>query len=61
MESNLAPPVPEVVAATDEPSLTLITCGGVWNAAISEYDQRTVVRAVLVDTTAAAGPLAGTN
>jgi sortase (surface protein transpeptidase) len=61
MESNLAPPAPEVIAATDEPSLTLITCGGSWNAAISEYDQRTVVRALLVDTTAAAGPLAGTN
>ncbi len=49
MESNLVPPAAEIVGATEEPSLTLITCGGSWNAAISEYDQRTVVRAVLVD------------
>lgn len=63
MESNLAPPVPEVAAATDEPSLTLITCGGAWNAAISEYDQRTVVRAVLVDviTPEESGSQAGTS
>lgn len=38
----------EAVAPTDEASLTLITCGGEWNAAASEYDHRTVVRAVLV-------------
>lgn len=36
----------EAVAPTDEESLTLITCGGEWNAAAGEYDHRTVVRAV---------------
>lgn len=38
----------EVVGPTDASSLTLITCGGDWNPATGEYDQRTVVRAVLV-------------
>lgn len=38
-----------VVGATERPSLTLITCGGDWNPAASEYDQRTVVRAVLTN------------
>ncbi|MGD9712418.1 MAG: sortase, partial [Thermomicrobiales bacterium] len=48
-ESNLAPPDAEVIGPTDAPSLTLITCGGEWNASISEYDERTVARAVQVE------------
>jgi len=48
-ESNLAPPDVEVIGPTDVPSLTLITCGGEWNAGISEYDERTVARAVMVE------------
>jgi sortase (surface protein transpeptidase) len=52
-ESNLEPPAAEVIGPTDEPSLTLITCGGEWNADISEYDERTVARAVQVDVIAA--------
>gem|GEM_PF-1309007 len=52
-ESNLAAPDPEVVGPTDEPSLTLITCGGEWDAAIAEYNARTVARAVQVDVIAA--------
>jgi sortase (surface protein transpeptidase) len=48
-ESNLAPPAAEVIGPTDVPSLTLITCGGEWNAQISEYDERTVARAVMVE------------
>ncbi len=39
----------EAIAPTDEESLTLITCGGEWNAAASEYDHRTVVRAVRIN------------
>jgi LPXTG-site transpeptidase (sortase) family protein len=39
----------EAVAPTGEESLTLITCGGEWNAAASEYDHRTVVRAVRIN------------
>jgi sortase (surface protein transpeptidase) len=48
-ESNLEPPGIDVIGPTDEPTLTLITCGGDWNADIAEYDHRTVVRAVQVD------------
>jgi LPXTG-site transpeptidase (sortase) family protein len=48
-ESNLEPPGVNVIGPTDEPTLTLITCGGEWNADIAEYDHRTVVRAVQVD------------
>jgi sortase (surface protein transpeptidase) len=48
-ESNLEEPGVEVIGPTDEPTLTLITCGGEWNADIAEYDERTVVRAVQVD------------
>jgi LPXTG-site transpeptidase (sortase) family protein len=48
-ESNLEPPGIDVIGPTDEQTLTLITCGGEWNADIAEYDQRTVVRAVQVD------------
>lgn len=38
----------KIVGPTKKPSITLITCGGDWNPAASEYNQRTVVRAVLV-------------
>jgi sortase (surface protein transpeptidase) len=48
-ESNLEAPDPGVVGPTGEQSLTLITCGGEWDASISEYNERTVVRAVQVD------------
>jgi hypothetical protein len=48
-ESNLEPPDAEVIGPTDEPSLTLITCGGEWDPSISEYDERTVARAVQVE------------
>lgn len=46
------PPTAEILGETDVPSLTLLTCGGPWNADASEYTERTVVRAVLVS----AGP-----
>lgn len=36
-----------ITGQTDESILTLITCGGVWDPAISQYRQRTVVRARL--------------
>ncbi len=42
------PPAEGVLGVTTEPSLTLITCGGPWNAETSLYTERTVVRAVLV-------------
>lgn len=45
-DSSLAPPAVDVIGPTDTPVLTLITCGGEWNAGIAEYDARTVVRAV---------------
>ena len=48
-ESNLEPPREEVLGMTDHPAVTLITCSGEWNNEISEYDRRTVVRAVQVD------------
>jgi hypothetical protein len=48
-ESNLEPPALEVIGATDEPTLTLITCGGSWDPSISEYNERTVARALQVD------------
>jgi hypothetical protein len=51
-ESNLEPPAADVIGPTDEPSLTLITCGGEWNADIAEYAERTVARAVQVDVAA---------
>jgi LPXTG-site transpeptidase (sortase) family protein len=35
----------DVTGPTEVESLTLITCSGEWNAAASEYDHRTVVRA----------------
>jgi hypothetical protein len=39
--------------------LTLITCGGEWDPAISQYRQRTVVRARLADSTAGAPAVEG--
>ncbi len=48
-ESNLDAPNPEVVGPTGEATLTLITCGGEWDPSISEYNERTVVRAIQVD------------
>lgn len=42
------------VAPTDKETLTLMTCGGEWDSAISEYDSRTVVTAVRVPNPAAA-------
>ncbi len=48
-ESNLEAPDPAVVGPTGEQSLTLLTCGGEWDASISEYNERTVVRAIQVD------------
>jgi sortase (surface protein transpeptidase) len=44
-ESTLAPPAEEVLGMTAYEAVTLITCGGEWNSSISEYDERTVVRA----------------
>ena len=44
-ESNLEPPRAEVMGTTDHEAVTLITCGGEWDNAISEYNERTVVRA----------------
>jgi sortase (surface protein transpeptidase) len=55
-ESNLAPPDPAVVGPTGAQTLTLITCGGEWDASISEYNARTVVRAIQVDTIPAEAP-----
>ncbi|MGC4106713.1 MAG: sortase [Thermomicrobiales bacterium] len=48
-ESSLAPASADVVGPTAEPAITLMTCGGEWNAEAGIYDERTVVRAVLVD------------
>jgi LPXTG-site transpeptidase (sortase) family protein len=53
-ESNLEPPAEEVLGMTDHPAVTLITCSGEWNNAISEYDARTVVRASQTTEAAAA-------
>ena len=48
-ESNLEAPNPEVIGPTGEQSLTMITCGGEWDPSISEYNERTVARAVQVE------------
>ncbi|MGC4189969.1 MAG: sortase [Thermomicrobiales bacterium] len=47
-EDSLAPASADVLGPTADPSITLITCGGEWNAEAGLYDERTVVRAVLV-------------
>ncbi len=39
----------DAVRPTDAPTVTLITCGGEWNADLAEYDAQTVVCAVQVD------------
>jgi sortase (surface protein transpeptidase) len=38
-------PVEEIIGPTDVESVTLITCGGVFDAATQSYDQRLIVRA----------------
>jgi LPXTG-site transpeptidase (sortase) family protein len=38
-------PVAEIVGKTEKESITLITCGGVWDARAREYSDRQVVRA----------------
>jgi sortase (surface protein transpeptidase) len=43
-----------ITGQTDESILTLITCGGVWDPSISQYRQRTVVRARLAGSEAGA-------
>ena len=42
---STAMPIEEVIGATEDPALTLITCGGAFDYANGEYLQRTVVRA----------------
>ncbi len=39
----------EIVGPTEDPSLTLITCGGEFDAATGEYLSRTVIRAIRVE------------
>ena len=46
--SDEAPPK-DVVDGTGKELLTLITCGGEWNANAVEYNERTVVRAQLIE------------
>lgn len=48
-ESNLEPPREEVLGMTNYEAVTLMTCSGAWNSEISEYDSRTVARAILID------------
>jgi LPXTG-site transpeptidase (sortase) family protein len=38
-----------VAAQTEEPTLTLITCGGQWDPGIQSYLHRTVVKAIQID------------
>ncbi len=44
---NATAPIQEIVGETEDPSLTLITCGGEFNYDTGEYVSRYVVRAVL--------------
>ena len=44
-ESNLEPPREEVLGMTNYEAVTMMTCSGEWNSALSEYDARTVARA----------------
>ena len=46
--SNEEPP-DEALGLTEEVAITLITCGGEWSSELSEYDHRTLVRAVLLE------------
>lgn len=41
------PEAPDLLAETDRPVVTLITCGGVFDRSISHYTDRVVARAVL--------------
>ena len=49
-------PVQEIVGPTEVETLTLITCGGTFNASTREYDERVIVRA---ERSGAAGAPAG--
>ena len=42
-------PMAVILAPTEQPSLTLITCAGFFDAAVGEYTERLIVRAVLVN------------
>jgi sortase (surface protein transpeptidase) len=44
--SDEEPPEEALGQPEDEEALTMITCGGEWNAGRAEYDHRTLVRAV---------------
>lgn len=46
--SNEEPP-DEALGLTEGAAITLITCGGEWSSERSEYDHRTLVRAVLLE------------
>lgn len=48
LEDATAAPAEAIVGQTASSTLTLITCGGEWDAARSEYLSRTVVQAVLI-------------
>lgn len=43
-------PPDEALGFTDEVAITLITCGGEWDAQAALYDHRTLVRAVMMET-----------
>jgi len=47
-EDATQPPSDDVLASTGAESLTLITCGGEWDPSVSEYNERTVARAVRI-------------
>ncbi len=47
-EDATQPSSEDVLGQTDEERVTLITCGGEWDPSITEYDERTVARAVRV-------------
>jgi LPXTG-site transpeptidase (sortase) family protein len=46
----------KITGQSDDSMLTLITCGGTWDPSISEYRERTVVRALLDGTVASDQP-----
>jgi sortase (surface protein transpeptidase) len=43
-----AAPIAEIVGQNGQDAITLITCGGAWNAAARDYSHRRVVRAIRV-------------
>ena len=51
-ESSREPPAADVLGMTGYEAVTLITCGGAWDSASSEYTERTVARARRVDAAA---------